>query len=210
MSDARKALRVRLLGVALWLGLGLPWALLWGDDWLLAQAQLSTTWRATGWPFMLVHNSVWAFYALYAGLLIWAALRRQRWFLSIVVIYVLAQLLISVLLVRLLKISIGRPRPEFFGQGWQSFSGQAAFESFPSGHSADAGVGAGVADAQLGSWLVRGLSFVLLLLTMLGRVLEEKHYPSDVIVGAALGYLGGLLLGLWIDRWARRQALQNP
>lgn len=210
MSDVSKALRIRLLGVALWLGLGLPWALLWGDDWLLAHAQLSPTWRATGLPFLLLHNSVWAFYGLYAAVLIWAALRRQRSFLSIVLIYVLAQLLVSVLLVRLVKISIGRPRPEFFGQGWQPFSGQAAFESFPSGHSADAGVGTGVADALLGSWFVRGLSFVLLALTMLGRVLEEKHYPSDVIVGAALGYLGGLLLGLWVDRRARHQGLQNP
>ena len=56
--------------------------------------------------------------------------------------YLLAQLLGSVLIVRVLKMTTGRARPDAtslpdFGSEWAGISWDAAHHSFPSGHTAD-------------------------------------------------------------------------
>ena len=94
--------------------------------------------------------------------------------------------------VHLVKLVMGRPRPELFAEyGARSlsfFSGHDwVFESFPSGHSAAVGSFFG-AFAMLVPRL--RILFALGALTIgITRVIVGAHYPSDVAAG--------LLVGLW-------------
>ncbi|QDT35275.1 phosphatase PAP2 family protein [Thalassoglobus polymorphus] len=99
------------------------------------------------------------------------------------------------------KLFIGRTRPrEFdFSQNniFESFtglfpfhSGGSAIESFPSAHTASA-----FGFAALLTWAFpKGKSAFLTLAFLVGlqRVSNSSHYPSDIFVGAALGWLIGL------------------
>jgi membrane-associated phospholipid phosphatase len=93
-----------------------------------------------------------------------------------------------------LKYSIGRTRP---GSGdsdrLRPFSGS---NSFPSGHTAAAfAFASSIADETDDSW-----SDVLLYsaatLTAMSRVHDDRHWTSDVVIGALIGHLSGR----WITR----------
>lgn len=62
--------------------------------------------------------------------------------------------------------------------------------SFPSGHTAAAFNAAGVLTRRHGGWLGAG-SLVLAAWTGLGRMEDRKHHASDVVAGAAIGWLCG-------------------
>lgn len=94
-------------------------------------------------------------------------------------------------LVHLVKFLIGRARPEMLAElgAWSltPFSGDIAFQSFPSGHSAAAGAffTAMALLVPRHFWL-----FLAGALTIgITRVVVGAHYPSDVAAG--------LLLGAW-------------
>ncbi|MCV9967393.1 phosphatase PAP2 family protein [Pararhizobium sp. BT-229] len=94
-------------------------------------------------------------------------------------------------LVHLLKLIIGRARPELFldygAHSLTPFANEWLFESFPSGHSAAVGSFFG-AFAMLAPRL--RIVFALGALTIgITRVVVGAHYPSDVAAG--------LLVGLW-------------
>lgn len=62
--------------------------------------------------------------------------------------------------------------------------------SFPSGHTATAFTTAGVLSRHYGPWgTAAGVS--LGVLTALGRMEENKHYASDVVAGATIGWIIG-------------------
>jgi len=81
----------------------------------------------------------------------------------------------------LLKLAIGRPRPENASLG------------FPSGHATAAAAFAGAvlylsgALAPAPRRLVRAVAIVGVLLVGLARVMLRAHWPSDVLGGFALG-----------------------
>ena len=104
----------------------------------------------------------------------------------------------------LLKMTVMRCRPydlpfpfagsvwETFGQWWPLLSGGSESQSFPSAHTATA---VGLAAALI--WLYpqgRLLFTVLAVLVGCQRVAVGAHYPSDVLVGAAVGCLVAALL----------------
>jgi membrane-associated phospholipid phosphatase len=62
--------------------------------------------------------------------------------------------------------------------------------SFPSGHTSNAFAIAGVANAHYG-WKVGVPSYVAASAIGLSRVSRDKHHLSDVMAGAALGYISG-------------------
>jgi membrane-associated phospholipid phosphatase len=89
------------------------------------------------------------------------------------------------------------------------------FQSFPSGHSTTAFAAAAAVSAQTSEWwpetrwifgpfLYAGASFV-----GLSRMYDDKHWASDVVVGAAIGTFAGLKTirfnqthaGNRLDRW---------
>jgi PAP2 superfamily len=95
-----------------------------------------------------------------------------------------------------LKYSIGRMRPDVAGgpTQFQPFSGS---NSFPSGHTAVAfALATSIADETDDSWsdyAVYGAAS----LTALSRINDNRHWASDVLVGALIGHLSG--------RWVSRQ-----
>lgn len=107
-----------------------------------------------------------------------------------------------------LKVTIGRPRPKFVGEhlnflgpwnthgvkegdpprhAWEVFADDVAeIWSMPSSHTAFAVVAA-VCLSRMYPRL-RPMVITLAVIVGLCRVLFKAHYPSDVLVGAAIGY----------------------
>lgn len=130
------------------------------------------------------------FYPVYARLL-WLGWRRgDRALVRLALAYLCVQLLISFLLVRGLKIFIGKPRPDVTGL-FAPFSFGGAHHGMPSGHTAEI-VGATLPLAcHFRRW---GLSLALGMTAAavaLSRVYLGWHSPSDLIMGMLLGGYAG-------------------
>ena len=87
-------------------------------------------------------------------------------------------LLLTYGVVSLLKTSFHRTRPN--GDDY----------SFPSGHTAAAFCTAGVVSRRYGGW-PGGIAIGLGVATGMGRMEDMKHYTSDVIAGATIGWIIG-------------------
>ena len=133
------------------------------------------------------------YYLTFLSFFIYGAIRKDKRSWKIGFIYIGVQLVISVLITRGLKISIGRPRPGF-GNTHIPFAGKYTFESFPSGHAVDAFCSAGVLWGFLSSYILLFLSFFFSLLIGLSRIFLGVHYFLDVLVGMSLGFISGILL----------------
>lgn len=83
-------------------------------------------------------------------------------------------------IVQTLKLTTGRTRPDGSNQG-----------SFPSAHAAGASCTAAILWNRYGAEIGIPLS-ALALYTCISRVNLEKHFPSDVIMGAAIGTACGI------------------
>lgn len=133
--------------------------------------------------------------ALIVIILAWGRWRRAA-------LTIICGIVAQALCTDLLKWLIGRPRPcdydnpaltppppGFYGPGHD-------FNSCPSGHAAFGFMLATVAAAYFPRW--RWLAYALATFIACGRLMLDKHYLSDVILGAALGYLiAYLLLRIW-------------
>lgn len=139
---------------------------------------------------------------------------------------VLACAFYPALVVQLLKVQFGRSRPiRYFDEfsvahfppagetwlGWRPWGQwnlEYALQSFPSGHSATAwGLAIGLAWLYpRGRWLFYGVA----VLASMQRIIAYSHWPSDVLVGAAIAFcLAGSLTENWgagylLGRWERR------
>ncbi len=94
------------------------------------------------------------------------------------------------------RLTLGRPRPDarmpdgFYGLT-HAFRG--GYQSFPSGHAASV---FGAAAALLVTDLPLGLLTTAFALGVVWARLElDRHYPSDVVVGACIGIYFGLMTG---------------
>jgi membrane-associated phospholipid phosphatase len=103
---------------------------------------------------------------------------------------------VSGILVDLLKVIIGRPRPKLlfssgdYEFGWIGLS--ADHWSFPSGHAATA---AALAAALWCLWPQPVLFYVIgAALVAMSRVVTGAHYLSDVVMGAFVGVLAARAL----------------
>jgi YegS/Rv2252/BmrU family lipid kinase len=114
--------------------------------------------------------------------------------------YTLGVMIATMLGTTLLKLGVGRSRPD-----WQDPIGYLQNNAFPSGHVSSTAACAGVL-IVLGAMflrraLIRRAAVVALVLVVLAvsadRVLLGRHYPTDAVGGVLLG--GGMvLLGLWL------------
>lgn len=157
-------------------------------DWLKMVAQTTTDIGLSGWyitPAVFVLLAVnlvdWEQASAKARLLLynWTSLAG----------YVLISVGLSGLLVTTAKRIIGRARPHL-NEGilsFEPFSLDAAYASFPSGHSTTMGAvtailflflpRAGLLILPVGAWIAST------------RILVGAHYPSDVIAGFSFGFL---------------------
>jgi membrane-associated phospholipid phosphatase len=81
---------------------------------------------------------------------------------------------------------VGRARP-LWGRGEFSFRPLSGHASFPSGHAAYTFAMAGAIDEATDGWLPAALGYTIASATALSRVYDDKHWLSDIVVGAAIG-----------------------
>ena len=92
----------------------------------------------------------------------------------------------ALIAVEALKYATGRQRPyqgTGTGQFWHSGT------SFPSEHTAGAFAIAGIVSHEYPSPFIKFLSYGMATLVGASRITAKQHFPSDVLVGAAIGYL---------------------
>ena len=100
------------------------------------------------------------------------------------------------LLTTFIKYSTDRTRPSTTGATpssgafWPNGHSFSA-DSFPSGHAANAFAVAHVIADEYPGWKVKLAVYSLAAATGFERVAGREHFPSDVLVGGALGYLVG-------------------
>ena len=110
------------------------------------------------------------------------------------------------LLTSFLKFASDRARPQATGLTSQSGSFWPAghlssADSFPSGHTANAFAVAHVIADEYPGWKMKLAVYGLAAATGFERIQGREHFPSDVLVGGAIGYLIG---GYVFDHHSRR------
>ncbi len=106
----------------------------------------------------------------------------------------------------LLKNYVARVRPYEVLSGLTSLIGPVSGYSFPSGHASAGFAAAAVISRSCRKWIgwpCLALAFLL----SISRLYVGVHYPTDVICGAIIGFLIGLIL-FWLfgDKKYRRRA----
>lgn len=142
---------------------------------------------ASGW--------MWASAAILGAVASWARWkRRTRRDLALLALgeramFVMATLAVSGLLPQAIKLFVGRGRPKFLEtQGpffFKSFSFDASYASFPSGHASTSFAMAMALGYLTPRW--RAPLFLLAAIIALSRVIVRAHYPTDIFAGACLG-----------------------
>lgn len=199
--------------VLAWLALSLPLLLVAAGCFALIGGEEATALFFEQWRLQNPHITPWlklytdwgnaAFYLAYAAVLVVGLARGRRELTALALGYLAAQLLVSLLAVRLLKMSIGRPRP-LVGGDLLPFTAQGSHNSMPSGHAAEFTLQTLPLALRSGSllWpLLLGLALGLMAFT---RMALGWHNPTDVLAGWALGTLGGLLAQYLAGRIAWR------
>jgi undecaprenyl-diphosphatase len=180
------ALPLAALACALYLDLGsdaavAAWFKAWRPAHPLAKSALGLL---TDWTNAL-------FYLVYAAIFLHGYRTGNRDLMRLALLLAFFQIALSFGAVRILKISLGRPRPDVEG-GFMFFSLKSAYNSLPSGHTAEI-VGA---VTPLVFWLRRrdaSLGFGLLIALMaFSRIALGWHFVSDTLAGALMGVFSGL------------------
>jgi membrane-associated phospholipid phosphatase len=112
----------------------------------------------------------------------------------------------------------GRTRPSYYVDGKEAeprfygpFRGKGSNSSFPSGHATLAFSAATVYAMEYKNTVwVPILAYSAASLISASRITENKHWTTDVFVGAVLGYLNGRHVVNNYHRYAKLQAPQQP
>ena len=143
-------------------------------------------------PEFFTHYGLYLFYLIFGTLGIYALVKKNRNLIGLCLAYILSQLVFSLMVVRLLKIVLGRARPGW-GSEFTFFATSFKYNAFPSGHSADAFVSGVFLFYLLNQSKYAGYRFLPLIyafMIAISRVFVSSHYPSDVAAGMAIGILG--------------------
>lgn len=97
----------------------------------------------------------------------------------------------SAILYGAMKLAFARERPFSANGDGSFFSGNFSSGSFPSGHSALTWTLASVIAHEYPKWPVAVLMYGMATAASTTRVTGGVHFPSDVVVGGAFGYLIG-------------------
>ncbi len=116
----------------------------------------------------------------------------------------------SVVATEVVKLIARRQRP-LDGDGSGSFlKGSGVNSSFPSVHSAMVWAVAPVVAERYPGWLTKVAVYGLASSVSLSRVVGQKHFPSDVLIGSSLGWLIGHYLAHGAEPKSQRMYLDPP
>lgn len=157
--------------------------------------------KATSFGFifdlrLLSRWGLFLFYAAFAVLFVYSLVLKNRKLRDLCLGYIVAQAIFGFAVVRCMKIIFGRARPEY-GTEFHFFSFDFEYNSFPSGHAADAFIsGMFLFHILRNSKYSRFslLPFAYASLIALLRVTDAAHHPSDIVAGMAIGILGAYLI----------------
>ncbi len=141
---------------------------------------------------LITTKGLYLFYAAFIALFVYALIKKNKRLTGLLAAYIKTQLIIAFALVRILKIILGRARPEH-GSEFTFFSFAFRYNSFPSGHSADAFISGVFLFYLLKNSkysACRYLPLIYAFLIAISRVFISSHYPSDVAAGMVIGILG--------------------
>ncbi len=102
------------------------------------------------------------------------------------------------LIVQLIKVVVSRTRPELWLGPFQHARGGA--NSFPSGHTVAAFAIGGVLIAASPSRTVRLLVLVIAIAVGASRILAFRHWTSDVLASAAIGFIAAVIASRAVSR----------
>lgn len=182
------------------------------DTAIFQAIQASDTFTASR-PFFEAYSK-WGpalFYLPFLGVLGFGLLRKRARWRTLGMAYLMAQLTGSVLLVHLVKLATGVPRPHIglLPHALFQLSGfaQSLHSTFPSSHAADATIGAVFAWTLLRSRAASTAALAAVLLMAVSRLIVGMHYPSDILAGIAVGMAtAGLVLRFYLlPRWRKSQ-----
>lgn len=213
-APLEQRLRFVALAFAVLVAVGLLLAVLYGDAGSVTLVHRAA-WTQEHYAFVRTFTKygLYLFYVLFLALYAWAVYRREAGLKLVVHAYLLVQLLVSGLLVRILKMTLGRARPDFtpladFGSNWMGFTWQAAYHSFPSGHTADIVTSAVFAALVIRNPWLAALCIFWAGALALSRLALAKHYPSDALVGAVIALAASLLVWhYWLQPRLKRAPL---
>jgi len=137
-------------------------------------------------------NALYLFYAVFAALFIFSLISKNKKWIYLCIAYLKTQLIFSFGIVRILKVFLGRARPKY-GSEFIFFEFDYKYNSFPSGHAADAFVSGVFLYYILKNSKYPASCFLPLLYALLiaiSRILINVHHPSDVAAGMAIGIFG--------------------
>lgn len=114
--------------------------------------------------------------------------------------FIAASIITSGIVCEVLKIMLGRSRPELWLNhdiyGFHLLSFADALHSTPSGHTTIAFVLATIVSILRPKWQVLG--WILASLVALSRILLNQHFVSDTLLGAYLGWLITFLIANYL------------
>lgn len=138
--------------------------------------------------------------AIWLAILSYSLLRERFSSLSF---DVLSKLSGCIIMCYILKVAIGRARPEWAPLGFAPFTMSNLHYSMPSSHSAIAMVVALSIGEKAPRW--KGVAIGLALITAASRILLLRHFLSDVV----LGILIALLVHNDLFKWGFAQRIQT-
>lgn len=106
----------------------------------------------------------------------------------------LESLVVVDLLATFFKVGVGRQRPEGTTESdvFRPISWSHEYASFPSGHAAHAFALASTVSRELGGW-TPWVAYPLAAGVGASRVIGRRHWPTDIVAGAALGLFAARL-----------------
>jgi membrane-associated phospholipid phosphatase len=155
---------------------------------------------------ILSDDTMYPLYAFFIGMLIWGYYRQQAHLRTMAYGYLLSQLIGSILIVRILKMSLGHARPDQIAKlsngtldTWVGPSLASSYHGFPSGHTCDYLVSCIFLAMCLPKTWMRVLALAVAAANGILRIALAKHFPLDVLGGVIIGGLVSLaILQYWV------------